>query len=205
MSTQWSNPAIAMSTVSGLPHFAVADELRREILADAGLTTSGTDARPSPTAFHIATDSDGRVLGVASTTVGPLADLPLGLALRAAGAEVDDDQPVPGPTCELVSLAVNRTGDTDGVAELLYRAFYQHAVRSAARSIVIGVDPWLVDLLREQYGVPLETIGPLLDLLGRQLLPVGGDLSRLEANVATQAPDFHAFLTAGLPGDLASV
>ena len=203
MSLQWSQEAIKVSLVSGLPHFSAADEMEREILADAGLTGPGPRTRPSPTTFHIASGPHGQVLGVASSTVGPLAELPLGLALRAVGAEVDDEKPLPGPVCELVSLAVNNTDDTDGVAEVLYRSFYQLAVKSAVRSIVIGVDPWLVDLMREQYGVPFETVGPLLDLLGRQLLPVGGELRRLEAEVATRTPEFHAFLTSGLADDLA--
>lgn len=202
MSVEWSTPTAKVRTVSGLPHFAAADELEREILADAGLSSGSSVARLSPTTFHIATRPDGEVLGVASTTVGPLAELPLGLALRAMDVPVDHDQPLPGPACELVSLAVHATNDTDGVAELLYRSFYQHAVHSSARSIVIGVDPWLLDLMREQYGVPFETIGPLLDLLGRQLLPIGGDLAQLEHAVARAAPEFHAFLTADSTEDL---
>lgn len=202
MSVGWSTPAVEVQTVSGLPHFAAADELEREILAEAGLSVGTTRARPSPTTFHVASTADGQILGVACTTIGPLAELPLGLALQTVGELVDDEHPLPGPVCELVSLAVTQGEDTDGVAELLYRSFFQHAVRARARCITIGVDPWLVDVLREQYGVPFETIGPPIDLLGRQLLPVGGDLLQLEQTVAVHAPDFHAFLTDGLSEDL---
>lgn len=57
--------------------------------------------------------------------------------------------------------------------------------------------------MRDQYGIPFETIGPLINLLGRQLLPVGGILSELESGIARRAPDFHGFLTALTSEDLA--
>ena len=171
-------------------------------MAEAGLAP-GELIRPqrgSPTSFHLAIGPGGVPLGVACTTIGPLPDLPLGLALVRAGVPVDRHAPLAGPTCELVSMSVDPPADHDGVAESLYRSFYRRARYQGARSIAVGVDPWLLDVLREQYGVPFTVLGPPLDLAGRELLPVGGALSELEAGVAGAVPSFHEFLTAPVGG-----
>jgi hypothetical protein len=188
---------ITVHTLSGMPTFAAATALEREMRLEAGVSayTSAGD-RPSPTVFHIATGPDGTTLGVASTSVGELADLPMGLALLRSGVEVTDLSPLPGPVCELVSLAVDPSVRTEGVAEVLYRAFYRRARSSSSMSLAANIDPWLVDVLREQYGVAFRTIGPPVELMGRQLLPVGEELTLLEEAVEAADPAFHAFLTA---------
>jgi len=190
-------PQFAMYTLSGFPSFAATERLEAEILAEADLdlTEPPSSGRVSPTTFHLALGPDGP-LGVAATTVGPLADLPLGLALHAAGVDIASEIELPDDACELVSLSVDRDveRDTTGVTEALYRSFYRQAKRSGAQSAVVGVDPWVFDVLTEQYGVPFQVIGPPLTLLGRELLAIGGDLRLLEDGVRRDAPGFFAYL-----------
>jgi len=111
---------------------------------------------------------------VASSTVGPLAELHLGLALANAGVDLETAVELPDPACELVSVSVDptREGSSSGVTEALYRSFYRHAKESQARSAVVGVDPWIFDVLTEEYGVPFRVLGPPLVLLGRELLAI---------------------------------
>jgi hypothetical protein len=186
--------------ISGFPAFVEAVKLEEEILADAGLPDAPRFAhqRSSPTVMHVAVDDRGLPLGVASSTVGPLAELPLGMAMAAAGIGTETHLLVPDPCCELVSLAVDpeMAGEerVTGVTEALYRSFYRRAKQSQARSAVAGVDPWIFDLLTERYGVPFKVLGPPLELLGRQLLAVGGDLQDLEVGVRAAAPEFAAYL-----------
>lgn len=186
--------------ISGFPAFVAAVKLEEEILAAAGLSEAPRFAhqRSSPTVMHVAVDERGLPLGVASSTVGPFAEVPLGMALTAAGVDLTGHLLVPDPVCELVSLAVDpeMAGEerVTGVTEALYRSFYRRAKQSEARSAVAGVDPWIFDLLTEDYGVPFRVLGPPLELLGRQLLAVGGDLEELEIGVAAAAPEFAAYL-----------
>jgi hypothetical protein len=95
-----------------------------------------------------------------------------------------------------VSLSVDADPErvTTGVTEALYRSFYRQAKQSGARSAVVGVDPWVFDVLTEQYGVPFTVLGPPLQLLGRELLAIGGDLQVLEEGVRRDAPAFFAYL-----------
>jgi hypothetical protein len=189
-------PQFAMYTLSGFPSFAATERMEAEILAEADLdlTEPPSSGRVSPTTFHLALGLDGP-LGVAATTIGPLADLPLGLALRAAGVDLAEIE-LPDDACELVSLSVDHDieRDTTGVTEALYRSFYRQAKQSGAQSAVVGVDPWVFDVLTEQYGVPFQLLGPPLDLLGRELLAIGGDLRVLEEGVRRDAPAFFAYL-----------
>jgi len=188
----------SMFTLSGFPSFAASERIEAEILAEAelNLIEPPSQRRRSPTTFHVAS-SNGEPLGVAASTVGPLAELPLGLALRAAGVDVETEIELPNDTCELVSLSVDPDAerDTTGVTEALYRSFYRHAKQSGSRSAVVGVDPWVFDVLTEQYGVPFTVLGPPIDLLGRELLAIGGELSVLEEGVLRNAPDFFTYLT----------
>lgn len=203
MTLESNDGDLSIHVVSGLPSFLAADRLEAAMLAEAGLAPGDRRLpdRGSPTAFHVALGPKGEALGVACTTIGPLPDLPLGLALARMGVPIDRHFPLPGPTCELVSLAVEPMADGSGIAEALYRSFYLRARRHPAQSLAVGVDPWVFDILREQYGVPFEVLGPPLDLLGRELLPVGGELGALEAGVAEKAPRFHAFLTGPLDAE----
>lgn len=184
--------------LSGFPSFAATERLEAEMLAEADLALiqPPSQGRVSPTTFHIAL-SEGIPLGAAATTVGPLAELPLGLALRAAGVDLCGEPALPDDTCELVSLSIDPDTErtTTGVTEALYRSFYRHAKQAGARSLVVGVDPWVYDALTEQYGVPFTVLGPPLELLGRQLLAVGGELAALEEGVMAHAPEFFAYLS----------
>lgn len=187
-----------MYSLTGFPSFVESERLEAEILAEADLApvaASPAAGRRSPTTFHLAI-SDGAPLGIASSTVGPLAELPLGLALRAAGVDLDTEITLSGPTCELVSLSVDEdaTRNTPGVTEALYRSFYRHAKESEAQSLVVGVDPWIFDILTEQYGIPFAILGPPLTLLDRELLAIGGDIAELEAGVRRNQPEFFAYL-----------
>lgn len=190
-------PQFAMYTLSGFPSFAATERIEAEMLAEADLdlTEPPSSGRVSPTTFHLALGLDGP-LGVAASTVGPLAELPLGLALQAAGVDLATEVELPDQACELVSLSVDSDPerDTTGVTEALYRSFYRQAKQSGARSAVVGVDPWVFDVLTEQYGVPFQVIGPPLQLLGRELLAIGGDLRLLEDGVRRDAPAFFAYL-----------
>lgn len=184
-------------TLNGFPSFAATERLEAEILAEADLTIAPpSSTRVSPTTFHLAL-ADGRPLGAAASTVGPLAELPLGLALQAAGVDVANEIDLPGDACELVSLSVDPDAHrtTTGVTEALYRSFYRHAKQSRARSAVVGVDPWIFDTLTEQYGIPFTVLGPPIDLLGRELLAIGGDLGLLEEGVRRDAPAFFEYLS----------
>lgn len=187
---------VEVTTISGIPSFALAAQLEREMRADAGLADRPARERSSPTAFHVAGPPGGRPLGAATTTIGPLAEVPLGLALTRAGVDLPSSQVLPDPVCELVSLAVNADAGSSGIPELLYRAFYREAQANGARSIVVGLDPWVLDIMREDYGIPLVTLGPLLDLLGRELLPSGGAMAELMREVAATNPVFARFLDA---------
>jgi hypothetical protein len=190
-------------TLSGFPSFAATERLEAEILAEAAIELSEPPSRgrQSPTTFHVAI-SGGEPLGVATTTVGPLADLPLGLALRAAGVDLGAEIDLPDTTCELVSLSIDPDAErnTTGVTEALYRSFYRHAKQSGARSVVVGVDPWVFDVLTEQYGVPFTVLGPPLDLLGRELLAIGGEIEVLEQGILQHAPEFFTYLSAPANG-----
>lgn len=189
-------PQFSLYTLRGFPSFAATERIEAEMLAEADLdlTRPPSSTRVSPTVFHLALGPDGP-LGSAASTVGPLAELPLGLALQAAGVDVAEID-LPGPACELVSLSVDSdpARDTTGVTEALYRSFYRQAKASGAQSAVVGVDPWVFDVLTEQYGVPFTVLGPPLELLGRELLAIGGDLRVLEDGVRRDAPAFFAYL-----------
>lgn len=84
--------------------------------------------------------------------------------------------------------------DTTGVTEALYRSFYRQAKASGARSAVVGVDPWVFDVLTEQYGVPFQVLAPPLTLLGRELLAIGGEIEILEDGIRRDAPGFFEYL-----------
>lgn len=201
--TETTSSTITVHTISGMSSLVAADRMEQELSLAAGVEMSAIprQPRPSPTAFHVA-QIDGAPLGVATTTVGPLAEVPLGLALTRLGVPVNSVTPVPSPVCELVNLAVAEPGELDnaagpgGVSELLYRAFYQWGQSSGVRSLVVGLDPWLYDVAREQYGIAFKILGPAMDLLGRELLPVGGELTQIEEQLRTANPTFHQFLTA---------
>lgn len=200
MSLESVDLQFSVHLMSGFPTFVEAARIEEEILADAGLSSGPRfgAGRRSPTTFHVAVDERGLPLGVASSTVGPLAELPLGLALAAAGLEYHADQLVPDPACELVSVAVDAelAGEdrVTGVTEALYRSFYRRAKRSDARSAVAGVDPWIFDLLAEEYGLPFTVLGPPIEILGRELLAIGGALDVLQAGLAAARPQFAAYL-----------
>lgn len=191
-------PEFNVHQVTGFPSFHEAEVLEHEMLAEAGLTGGVAARRASPTTFHVATDRRGTPVGVATSTIGPLADLPLGLALTAAGMDIELEHHLPDPACELVSMSVDLAAvgrdDLNGITEALYRSFYRRARGSAARTAVVGVDPWLFDVMVEEYGIPFEIIGPPIRLLGRELLAIGGDLEVLEAGVRVARPDFASYL-----------
>jgi len=188
----------SMFTLSGFPSFAATERLEAEMLAEADLPSiePPSSGRLSPTTFHLAL-ADGEPLGAAATTIGPLAELPLGLALQAAGVDVATEIELPDAACELVSLSIDPDvgRPTTGVTEALYRSFYRHAKQSGAQSAVVGVDPWVFDTLTEQYGVPFTVLGPPIDLLGRELLAIGGEISVLEEGIRRNAPDFFTYLS----------
>lgn len=198
----------SMFTLSGFPSFAATERLEAEILAEADIDLTDLDEPPSsgrvsPTTFHLAI-AEGEPLGIAASTVGPLTELPLGLALQAAGVDVGLEIELPDRTCELVSLSIDPDAqrDTTGVTEALYRSFYRHAKRSGARSVVVGVDPWIFDVLTEQYGVPFTVLGPPIDLLGRELLAIGGEIAVLEEGVRRDAPAFYDYLALPATGPI---
>ncbi len=195
-----STSTISVHTISGMSSLVAADRLEQELSLAAGVELAAVPRhpRPSPTAFHVA-QIGGAPLGVATTTVGPLAEVPLGLALTRLGVPVNSVTPVPSPVCELVNLAVAEPDESDGsaggVSEFLYRAFYQWGQAKSVRSLVVGLDPWLYDVAREQYGIAFKILGPSMELLGRELLPVGGELTQLEEQLRVSNPTFHQFLT----------
>jgi hypothetical protein len=82
----------------------------------------------------------------------------------------------------------------DGLAEALYRSFYLRAVAAKVGSIAIGAEPWLVDVLRDEYGIPFEPLGPCLESSGRSLLPAGGWLTDLQRGVLQRNPTFAHYL-----------
>lgn len=186
-------------TLTGLPSFDEVSRLEEEMRAEAGLVVIGdrTPSRPSPTTSHIAIDNVGRPLGVATSTVGRFAELPIGLALTAAGVDVQADMDLRQPACELVSISADESGPeaAAGVTEALFRSVYRRAKEVGAGSIVVGVDPWLHDVLRERYGADFTPLAPTYTLLGRELLAIGGDIDVLEESVARHAPAFAAYLT----------
>ncbi|MGN6695383.1 MAG: GNAT family N-acetyltransferase [Aquihabitans sp.] len=185
-------------TLSGFPSFATTERLEAQMLAEADLAAiePPSSTRVSPTTFHLAL-AGGEPMGAAASTMGPLAELPLGLALQAAGVDVTVEVELPDDCCELVSLSVDPDAQrtTTGVTEALYRSFYRHAKQAGARSVVVGVDPWVFDTLTEQYGVPFTVLGPPLDLLGRELLAIGGEIALLEQGIRMNNPDFFAYLS----------
>lgn len=189
------NRDITVRLLNGLPSFTVQSDLETEMLVEAGLTdrTSFLRERTSPTTVHVA--SIGNVpVATAVVTVGPLPELPLGRMLAQAGIEITDDDPLPSPVAELVSLSSDRDRDGEGITEMLYRSYYQQARRAGAESLAVGMDPWVFDLLTDQYGIPFQVLGPLIDSLGRVLLPAGARIDDLEAGVALHAPEFLRFL-----------
>ena len=200
MSLECVDSRFSVHRLTGLPSFVEAARIEEQILADAGLPTGplGDAGRQSPTTFHIAVDERGLPLGVAASTVGPLGELPLGFALAAAGQEVLPHGLVPDPACELVSLAVDAElagkDRVTGVTEALYRSFYRRARLSEAQSAVAGVDGWIFDLLTEEYGLPFTVLGPPIQILGRELLAIGGPLAVLEAGLLQSRPEFAAYL-----------
>ena len=196
MVVQGRTEDFSVTRLNGHPAFAAAEPVESEMLLAAGMDSDDRPSRdrPSPTTFHVAVGRSGRPVASACSTIGPLADLPLGLALRSVGVEVTDEEPPPGPVCELVSISAARSAGGRGVTEALYRSFYQQARLDQARSLVVGVDPWLSDLLVDEYGVPFDILGPPFELLGRELLAVGGRISHLEAGIAANAPEFFSFL-----------
>lgn len=192
------NRDVTVRLLNGLPSFRAQCALESEMLLEAGLANSESflRERPSPTSMHVVSVGSTPV-AVAVVTIGPLRELPLGRLLADHDVEVGDHDPLPGPVAELVSLSSDRSAHAEGVTELLYRSFYQQAVRAGVQSLAVGMDPWVFDLLTEQYGAPFEILGPIVDTLGRVMLPAGARLEELEAGVATNAPEFLAFLRSG--------
>lgn len=192
----------SVTLISGLPEFAAARRIEDQLRLDAEVPRlpGSHRASQSPTTFHVACDGTRRPLGVGCSTVGPLAELHLGLAMAAAGQPLPGPDVLPEPVCEFASLAVARDAGAHritGVTETLYRSFYRHAVASRARSLALAVEPWLFDILGEEYGIPLHVLGPSLELGGRDLVPAGGIIEDLEAGVAAANPEFAAFLGIG--------
>lgn len=192
------NGDVTVRLLNGLPSFRAQSALESEMLLEAGLANSESFLRdrPSPTTMHVASVGSTPV-AAAVVTIGPLRELPLGRLLVDHDVEIGEHDPLPGPVAELVSLSSDRSADAEGVTELLYRSFYQQAVRMGVQSLAVGMDPWVFDLLTEQYGAPFQILGPIVDTLGRVLLPAGARLDELEAGVGAHAPEFLAFLRSG--------
>ena len=195
----------AVELISGLPNFVAVREIQVELCADAGLPLTAAEPHraSSPTTFHVACDATRRPLGVASSAVGPFAELPLGQAMAARGLALPGPELLEDPVCELVSIAITRNAGVeriDGLAEAMYRSFYQRAVASRAASIAVGVEPWLLDVLQEEYGIPFQSLGPCFTAAGRTLLPAGGRVADLQAGTIRANPSFAAYL--GIAPDL---
>lgn len=197
------NEDITVRLLNGLPNFTIQSDLETEMLTEAGLGSAASylSDRVSPTTVHVV--SVGAVpVAAAVVTIGPLADLPIGRLLADQGIEIARDDPLPAPVAELVALSSDRSARPDGVTERLYRSYYQQARRAGVKSLAVGMDPWVFDLLTEQYGAPFEVLGPLVDTLGRVILPAGARLDDLEAGVASHSPGFLEFLRSDEPSEL---
>ncbi|MEZ5139293.1 MAG: hypothetical protein R2711_11165 [Acidimicrobiales bacterium] len=129
---------------------------------------------------------------MASSAVGPFAELPLGQAMAAhspSRARAAED-----PVCELVSIAITRNAGAeriDGLAEAMYRSFYQRAVAPRAASIAVAPSRGC-STLQEEYGIPFQSLA----LLRRRAAPCprGRRVADPQAGTLRANPSFAAYL-----------
>lgn len=184
--------AITVQMVTGDPLVSRATDIYRQMLTDAGV--EGADSaeppqgrRPWLTTFHVAVDGRGTALGVLHATVGPLE------RLRIARL-VDPDERLADPVCECPSIAVEPSASGRGVTELLFRSVYCFARRQGARSLAMAIEPLILDVLRDGYGIMLRPLGEVTSYMGVEAVAAGEELEVLEEAVQRLQPAFASFL-----------
>jgi hypothetical protein len=137
--------------------------------------------------FHVIAHGES-VKGVVRSIIGDYPDLPVG--------HFDTDVPHPtGPVCEYASLAIEPGArGCSGVAEALYRSVWQFAVRAEASGLVAITEQWLLDLLRDHYGIPFRQLGPSEWYMGGDCIPIGSSNRSIAQVLSRTRPSFWRFL-----------
>jgi len=143
--------------------------------------------------FHVVTGTDGKVVGMVRSLIGPFGSLPIGDYV----SERWDNSPH-DPVCEYASLAIHPDERGAGIAEELYRSVFALAWNSGVDGLVALVDPWLRDLLNDFYGCDFEDIGPPVAFSYGEVIPIGMTLSALAVAMPVKAPVFWAWLNTAL-------
>lgn len=137
--------------------------------------------------FQVVVSPDGTVQGAVRLMVGAYAQLPVGAFERTVPVPAD-------PVLEYASLAVSADQRRTGVAEALYRAVWQQALREGVEGIVAIGEGWLVEILNGVYNFGFRQLGPSRWYMGGDCFPMGTEISALLERLKRQ-PSFFRWVS----------
>jgi hypothetical protein len=187
-------PGWSVTTASGVL-VARAEQLEYRIFHAAGFCDESADRRVAEfepwrdaSSFKVVLSGTGEVRGAVRTLIGNYDRLPVGKFERSS--------PYPGdPVLEYASLAVPITERGAGVAEALYRAVWQDALRSGVEGLVAIGEDWLLRILNGVYGFGFEQLGPSEWYMGGDCFPMGTGMRELTDRL-TRQPSFFRWVSA---------
>ncbi len=167
----------------------IARTLEYEVFVEAGFCDASPtrsvaefEAFEDDSIFMVAVSPDGRIHGTVRLMVGAYDDLPV--------ASFPRDRPYPtDPVLEYASLAVTADSRQNGVAESLYRAVWQQALRRGVDGIVAITEQWLMSLLNDTFDFGFQKLGPTRWYMGGECFPMGVSIDDLLQRASRQ-PSF---------------
>lgn len=132
-------------------------------------------------------EATGRVAGTIRTVMGKYLELPVGQLGGESAAP-------PDPVLEYASLAVPEDHRAQGVAEALYRAVFQDAVRSGSTALVAIGEQWIQEFLNGTFGLGFARLAPARWYMGGECFPMAVPLTELIDRLAAEQPSFLRYL-----------
>lgn len=179
----------------GDPFWAIAQRFQYEhylalgyIEPSANNVVPGYERWDETAAFHVVHEGD-EVIGTIRTLPGVLSDLPTGHHWEL------DKSLLPGPVIEIASFVVVPGMRGLGASEVLMGSAFRWVLERRGSSVLAMVDPWLLDVLRDAYGLPFKELGPAIPYMGGLPLPVGALMSEVCDAVPAHNPRFWKVIT----------
>ena len=188
------HPGYRVGRASG-HHLSEAERLEYSIFVELEYCRPSSELRSmeyepwrSESVFQVVVDDQDSVVGTVRTLFGEYDHLPVGKFERTHELPAD-------PVLEYASLADPPGHRAQGVAEELYRAVFQDAVRLGAAGLVALGERWILDFLNGTYGLGFRQLGPSRWYMGGDCFPMGVGLSDLIRRLARSQPSFLQYLT----------
>ncbi len=205
-------PGLTVRRLDGPADLAEALALNARVYADRGIVDSVDDAYLSDRwirrsvyfgAFH-----DGAMVGTARL-------IPYSADLHVFDMfEIDQewrdrlrDVPLYGNAFEVSALSVPKDapGGFFAVSGALYRGMLQHSLVEGRFLWFAILTPMLARILNRILGVPLQIIGPRIDVMGAVRMPAIIDLVTFLRHIREHHPEQFAYALRGLEVDLTTV